>query len=154
MSPSHDDVLKEVFTEVAERLAFVFASEVDEDHASAGTAAHLEATMTFSGPTEGRLRLVVPRDLAREMAANILGLDDDDTAVESRTYDALGEVLNVTCGHLLTRLHGEEPVFEMTVPQVRTLEPGGWQQLLERPGTQVLRIDERFVLLQLRQSTP
>jgi CheY-specific phosphatase CheX len=152
VNPEPTQVLKETFIEVLEQLAYMFATDVELDRVNAGVASYLQARMQFTGEPSGSVSVAVPREVAREIAANILGLEPDDPAVDRRLSDALGEVLNVTCGHLLTRLFGEEPVFTMTVPETSTLEHLRWRELLEHPDTIAVRCDEQFALLQLRLS--
>ncbi len=78
----------------------------------------LECTITYRGPMSGTLRCWCTRDFAHQLAANLLGLDPDDDEAVAGTTDALCEFMNVTCGQLVTALHGTEPVFDLSIPTV------------------------------------
>ena len=109
------------------------------------------ATMTFEGPTTGRLTLAVPHDMCPELTANVLGLDPDDDAItESASQDALKELLNITCGHVLTTLAGEEPIFNLSVPEIAPLPNDGWNKLYREAGTCPLLVDDNPVLIHLQ----
>lgn len=145
MSPDHSKELAQVFTDVLEQLAFMFVDDADGD----GPADPLElavATMAFRGPFSGQLSLVVPRAMAPILAANVLGLDLEDGMIAQAPYDALKELLNVTCGNVLTAIAGDEPVFDLTVPEIEERPAEDWDELRERPNT-IHRVVEDFSVL-------
>jgi chemotaxis protein CheY-P-specific phosphatase CheC len=109
----------------------------------------LLARITFSGAAKGALVLAVPAPLCAQIAANVLGIDEDDELPPGRPADALKELLNVICGHVLTALAGEAPVFNLSVPEVSPLDEAHWTALVEAPATVGFRVDDVPVLLQL-----
>jgi CheY-like chemotaxis protein len=54
-----------------------------------------------------------------KQALHILAEDD---LVRERALDSLKEMLNVTCGQLLTSFAGEGPVFDLSIPTVAELD--------------------------------
>ena len=145
--------VKQVCCEVLEQLAFMFGEDAEEDSTLDAPAGGCVLTaMGFSGPAKGRFALAVPEDLCPEIAANVLGVDEDDELVAQNAHDALKELLNVMCGRLLTSLAGDEPVFELTVPEVRAINESTWQNLRDTPGTLALIIDESPILLRFEQT--
>lgn len=150
MGANTQDMLAEVFSEVAEKMAFMF-TDVPEEHEFPTDLSHaLEAKMTFSGPFSGGVELVVPMEMCMEIAGNFLGLDpDDDLLTEAAAHDALKEMLNVTCGHVLTAMAGEKPIFDLSVPEVAPLEAEAWRKLRDDPHTCALLVDDNPVLLHL-----
>jgi chemotaxis protein CheY-P-specific phosphatase CheC len=141
----YSEELAQVFTDVLEQLAFMFVDEPDSDGPEE-PADLAVATMSFNGPFSGQLSLVVPRAMAPTLAANVLGLDLEDGSITQAPYDALKELLNVTCGNLLTAIAGDEPVFDLTVPEIEERPADDWSELSERPNT-IHRVVEDFSVL-------
>jgi hypothetical protein len=147
------EIVKKVCCDVFEQLAFMFSEDPEEDEGVPTPAGGCVLTaMGFSGPAKGRIALAVPEDMCPEIAANVLGVDPDDELVSENAHDALKEMLNVMCGRLLTELAGEEPVFELTVPEVRAIPDETWQKLQATPGTLALLVDDSPVLLRFEQT--
>ncbi len=148
MNPDHSETLTRVFTEVLEQLAFMFVEPPDSDFAPAPPDP-VSANMSFRGPFSGIVTLAVPREMAPVLAANVLGLDPGDELGLQAARDALKELLNVICGNVLTAIAGDEPVFDLTVPDVEDFTAEAWDELADRPGTVYCIADEFPVLLNL-----
>jgi chemotaxis protein CheY-P-specific phosphatase CheC len=103
--------------------------------------------MTFSGPFKGTVYLGAPEAMCRDLAANVLGLKPGDEPAPHLPRDAFQELLSVTCGHLLTALAGEDPVFDLAPPEMATLDQKGWETFVATPGAVQLVVDEHPVLL-------
>ncbi len=142
-------MLTEVFCDVIESLAFMFGDAAENGELPASQGDCVLASMTFSGPISGRLELAVPGEMRPEIAANVLGVDPDDELVLMGADDALKELLNVVCGQVLTRMAGDEPVFDLSVPEVSDLEASAWAAMAQTPGVAKVLIDENPVLLRL-----
>ncbi len=95
-----------------EGLAFAFPSahmperEEEEFEAAVG--------VDFHGSFDGRLVLAVSGTVLRTLATNMLGGDEAD---EAATLDALGELGNVVCGNVLTRVAGRDRTFLLDPPR-------------------------------------
>jgi chemotaxis protein CheY-P-specific phosphatase CheC len=102
-----------VATSTFESLAFLVAYE-----AALGDEAVpvLEARVAFAGAMEGALVLRASPQVAARVASNMLGLREK--ASPHLESDALGEVANVICGHLLPVLAGREELFRIQAPVV------------------------------------
>ncbi len=148
MAESHKKMLENVFCDVLENLAFMFG-EIAEEDITRGPGECLRAQMRFTGPITGSLCLAVPREMCPTIAANVLGLEPDDEAAISDAGDALKELLNVICGHVLTSLMGEEPVFDLTVPEVSPLDADEWRALAQLQDTAAFIVEAYPVLLHL-----
>ena len=114
MSENLRETIIDSFTDVIEKMAFMFVEEAEDDEKEADGA--LKAEMQFSGAYGGSVIIAVSHETANELASNVLGVDPDDENIEELRNDALRELLNVTCGNLLTAHYGEEPVFDLSVP--------------------------------------
>ena len=149
MKTTGDEKLNEVVFDVFEKLAFMFGEVADREEISRAATDYARVSMAFSGQSaKGTLLLAVPADFSAEIAANVLGVDPDDELVATQADDALKEMLNVICGNLLTAVVGEQPVFDLTVPVVSSLDADGWSSLLHRLDTRVFLVDDNPVLVQ------
>lgn len=110
--------LKAIFSDVLANLAFMFTDEdiIEPDPGHVW----LETTITYQGPKEGTLRFRCPRDFASLLAANLLGIDPEDQDAATQCEDAVKEFMNIVCGQLVTALHGEDDVYNLSIP--RTVE--------------------------------
>lgn len=149
MQANCSQIAGDVFASVIERMAFMFGESVDKDDLPAAQCAYVQASMSFHGPLRGSLLVAVPQDACLQIAANVLGMEPDDPFVAQRAMDSIKEILNVTCGHILTSLAGEGPVFDLSVPEVLDLEEPARAALLEDPRTQAFVVDDCPVLLRL-----
>jgi len=111
------EALSQVAVDTFEKLAFMFAfpepgepGQQIEDVILAG--------VVFSGPFSGRVLMGISAALLPELAANMLGLDDEADVTLEQQYDALKETLNVVCGNLLPAIAGREPIFNMEMPKI------------------------------------
>lgn len=143
MKPEHNEVIEKVFCEVLEKFAFMFVEPAERNDLSLADETFLMADMRFSGEINGTLKLAVPGELSLEIAANILGIDPEQIEDDERAKDAIREVLNVTCGHLMTEISGDKPVFNLSVPNVEYLPHAKWDLLLQEPGTIGFLIEDR-----------
>jgi len=149
MNSQHQETLTTVFSEIIESLAFMFVEDPEDDTVFTTGTEFVQVQMGFSGPFKGDLTIAVPVDMCPELASNVLGLDPDDELVTHNPYDALKELLNIICGNLLTALAGEEPVFDLTIPEVTLLDKAGWTAFMEKEGTVRFVADDNPVLLRL-----
>jgi len=128
-------------TEAFETMAFMLAMPpMDELPAPADS---ILVTMSFSGPVSGTVELCAPSDIAKLIAANIMGLEPDDETLSEKGLDAIKEMLNTTCGLLLPRL-AESPadVFQVTIPAAQPCSDSSqWEQFTAQSDTAILEID-------------
>lgn len=148
MKNEQREIVNRVFCDIIEQLAFMFGEPVDADELEAPAPKNILVRMEFKGASAGTLALAVPAHMCLELAANVLGLDSDDPDVMSKAIDALKELLNVSCGNLLTALAGEKPLFDLTVPTAAKLDGDGWNELLKAQDTMTFVVDDYSVLLQ------
>jgi hypothetical protein len=143
------EVLVGVLSDVLEKLAFMFGEETPPEELPPSESGYMQARMAFSGPIKGRLALAVSDEMCPEIAANILGVEPFDERVMEKAQDALKELLNITCGQTLTALAGDEPVFDLSVPEASPMDAEAWNELIARPGAATMLADEYPVVLHL-----
>lgn len=147
MNENPEQVLLEVFTDILESQAFMFSDMLDEVPSFPGHS--ILVGIRFSGPIQGELCMAMPVDLSLQVAANMLGLEPEDELAEHRANDAVKELLNVACGHVLTGLAGEEPVFDLAVPTLMALDEIGWNKFVHAPGCMALSVEDVPVVVRL-----
>jgi CheY-specific phosphatase CheX len=89
-------------------------TELSEDQAAAPL--DVAASVEFRGPMTGRLVLRASSTILPEVANNMLGADDTRPSALQR--DALGELANVICGHVLPLIGGADAVFNLAAPNL------------------------------------
>lgn len=115
------EALRRAAADVLERFAFSFV-EAEED-VFAEDAMDFHARQGFQGASRGAVGLVVPRALAMELGANILGAEPGEVS-EDTGRDAVKELTNIICGELLPELYGRRAVFNLGVPALRETAAG------------------------------
>ncbi len=113
MSGPYDAPLAEVATRTLEELCFFFAMPLlnDEQREAPADAA---MSVRFRGPMSGQLVVRFAGGLLPMLATNMLGDADGSPSMQR---DALGEVANVVCGHLLPIIGGASDVFALDAAQ-------------------------------------
>jgi hypothetical protein len=89
---------------------------------AAAPAITLSAELNFHGGIPGRFRLRLPLNLARGIAAGFLGRDETEVS-DTQAREVAGELANMICGSVLSRLEGEA-TFNLSHPEVTESEPG------------------------------
>ena len=107
-------------------------------------------TISFSGFKKGNLSLIVPEGMAGEIAANVLGVSDTDERTLTLAIDSLKEVVNVLCGKILTELEGENPIFNLSVPEVKNIKEKEWEKYLQDDEYLAFNVDGFNVLLDFK----
>jgi len=114
--------LASIVAEVLGDLAFMVTDDAPEE-LPAGTV-WLQAEVRYTGPIVGALRCWCTRGLATRLAANLLGIEPESGEAQVGTEDAAREFMNVLCGQVVTKWHGTESVFTLSIPSVHEcLEP-------------------------------
>lgn len=149
MTEDRKNILTRVFTDILEQMAFMFGDKASPDDFRETAEPMLQAQMTYRGNLCGSLSLAVPEAMCPELAANLLGTEPEEAGERHIYIDALKELLNVTCGNVLTAMAGEEPVFDLTVPEVTELSDAMRDTMLNDETTVYLLVDEYPAALRL-----
>jgi len=144
-----EDLLKKTFTHVLEQYAFLFGDPLEEAGTPSEPGPCLCASMEFVGSIRGKLSLAMPIALCQELAANVLGLDVEDAETDAAATDSLKELLNITCGNLLTAMAGDQVIFDLSVPEAAAFSSEEWQAWRASPKTVAFLVEDELVMLQL-----
>ena len=110
-------VLLKVASHVFEKSAFMGVLPGEEIDLPEGLP-KLVASISFSGPQNGRLILAVSPEILLPLVTSMLGTDGTEEIREESKKDALLEVLNMVCGNVLIDIFGNEPVFRLQPPMM------------------------------------
>lgn len=150
MTEQMREAVEATFVDVVEKLTFMFGERCDMADVAVGTEPWAEARMSFSGDVVGSLSVIVPQDLLPEIAANILGLDSDLMSRPEVLDDALREMLNVLCGHVIRAIAGPSCSFDLVTPDNLILEGEALEAVMDDPDTTAYLLDEEPILLNLK----
>jgi CheY-specific phosphatase CheX len=117
MNPKYEEILAEITTQTLEKLAFIFAGTEDDFDALNLDEAQI-AKVFFKGPFRGMLAMAISKFALPEMAANMLGEDDQDAVTLDQQQDTLKETLNIICGNLLPELSDKTAIFDIGAPEM------------------------------------
>ncbi len=151
MNKEHRKILRDVCFSVFEQLAFMFGDELEDDEIDCISDTFFLATMGFKGAEQGSVTIVVPEAICTTLAANILGLDDDQEVYPDTAVDALKELLNTITGRLMTELFTEDSVNDLTIPLTEQLNHADWESLVESDEYIAIDIDEHPVLITIQR---
>ncbi|MBU8871151.1 MAG: chemotaxis protein CheX [Gemmatimonadales bacterium] len=137
------------FLNVVEQLTFMFGESVPKSELEVDGVEFTLAQMRFNGDLPGVLSIGVPSEITAEIAANILGLEAEDIESKEMKLDALGEVLNVVCGHVIMALVGTGANFKLDSPEVKAITEEGCNELILNDDFTGFILDDSPVLLGL-----
>jgi CheY-specific phosphatase CheX len=144
MNSDTETIVRDALSTVLQDFAFMFAEPPEDD--TPPTEACIAVQMRFQGPMGGTALLAMPLSLASELAANVLGVDPEESDSPEVSLDAVKELLNVTTGNLVTALAGEEPIFDLSIPERVPFDHATWTSLSTQAGTLVLLVEDRPLL--------
>lgn len=102
-------------------------SQADQDEKQ------IVGTVSFAGEVMGNVNVAVSHTFARLMTANMLDMELDEIDGEEEIHDVIGEVSNMVCGFLKSRLCDSGISCNLSIPSVTSgsdfnIEPMGWQR--------------------------
>ncbi len=145
----YEEIFSAVFCNVFEQLAFMFGETCDAEECESTADSFIRAYMTFSGDREGSLEMILERDMCSIIASNVLGVNPEDEKALAMGTDSVKEMLNVICGQALTEIAGEEPIFNLSVPETNEIKANDWKKSCESGTYQRFLMDDMPVLCRM-----
>ena len=109
----------------------------------------LKCSIGFQGSLRGNLRLFLSFHLARDLATNFLGLEEE--ALEQQVIDMTTELTNMICGNLFSR-YDRVQGYALTIPEAEVIRFGEWAG--PGPSPERLRLDfladDRMIRLEIQ----
>jgi hypothetical protein len=107
---------------ILEEAAFIFSEPLDAAAEPGDDWAPVGVQLRWEGPSNGRMRIWADPALLPVLAANMLGIEEDDPLCMSKGLDAAKETLNMIVGNCLTEAWGPGPVFHLNIPETVSAE--------------------------------
>ena len=143
-----NDILVKVCCDVFESLSFMFGEAIDLDEVDSESESFINVSISYKGNRAGAVFLIVSDETAKILTYNILGIDEDEEDLPSESYmDALKELLNTICGQFITSMFGDEPVFDLTVPETKIISLDEWQKSVDSGNFLALNVDDEPILI-------
>lgn len=131
--------------DAAETMAFVSLLPVED--AATLPSEMVVIRIAFTGPLNGSFELAASQALGALLAANMLGGEPTDPDAADRAVDAMKELMNITCGDILSKL-GAGGGFEMGLPHIEPLrDSAGWREHIARCPSSALDAEGHFVAI-------
>ena len=146
MQIEQKEKIAQALCDVTEKMAFMFGEEAEQDELLEAAQEGLEVKISFSGRDKGEITMLSTPDMGVELAANVLGIDHEEINQEI-IEDSLKEWLNVTCGHILTTLAGSEAIYDLSAPEVRTVDSEIWDTSARDANAMLFLIDDQPMIL-------
>jgi chemotaxis protein CheX len=105
-----------------------------EDSPSENSNGHqIVGSVGFAGAVLGNLNLYVGQEFACQMTAAMLGMETDEIEGDEEVHDVIGELCNMICGDLKSRLCDVGLACELSIPSITcgkefTIESRGWDR--------------------------
>lgn len=138
--------LEDLAVSILGDLAFMIVDPAHDLAPDSGESV-LSMSVEYRGPLLGSLRGWCSQAFARELMSLMTGADVSDGADASEVSDALGELMNVLCGNLVTTLYGKDQVFTLGIPQQdadAVVPPGPFDQ----PNFCAVADQDRWLILE------
>lgn len=144
------EAVASTFVDVIEKLTFMFGEQAAMEDVAPGTEPWVEARMEFTGDLVGSLAVIVPQEMQPEIAANILGLGSEALQQPEVLDDALREMLNVVCGHVIRAIAGPSCRFDLVTPVNTVLDDESLEELMDDPDSSAFMLDDEPLLMNLK----
>ena len=143
-----NDILIKVCYDVFESLSFMFGEAIDLDEVDSEAESFINVSISYKGNREGAVFLIVSDETTKILTYNILGIDEDEEALPFESpMDALKELINTICGQFITSRFGDEPVFDLTVPETKIVSHDEWQKYVEHGDFLAVNIEDEPILI-------
>ncbi|MCP4291412.1 MAG: chemotaxis protein CheX [bacterium] len=150
MQTSVQDQLCRTFNGIVEKLTFMFGEVATKEEIDSPGTLFTLASMKFAGDMAGELSVAVPSEITAEIAANILGLEPEDIESETMMNDALAEMLNVVCGHVIMDMKGTDANFKLASPETTYVDDEKYREMMASDDYAGLMLDDNPVFLGLK----
>jgi CheY-specific phosphatase CheX len=143
-----NEILIKICYDVFESLSFMFGEAIDLDEVDSESESFINVFISYKGDRAGAIILIVSAETAKILAYNILGIDEDeeDLPIEA-SIDALKELQNTICGQFITARFGDEPVFDLTVPETKIISHDEWQESVDSGDFLAVNVEDEPILI-------
>ena len=147
MDSKEKEIAFNICSKIFEDMAFMFSEPVDDNQIDSGSETFIRTNMSYAGAKTGRIEIIVSLDLAKNLAMNMLGIDEPEDLEPDSIIDATKELLNTFCGNILTSVYNDDDIFDLTIPETSEINNAAWKSLLAGGEYLAVNIDEEPFLV-------
>ncbi len=118
--------LKEFITnavrEVFDTMLSMDLETVEAQSLANFNGSRIVGSISFAGLVMGNLNLHADEAFARRMTAAMLDIETDEIEGNEEIHDVIGELCNMICGDLKSRLCDAGLTCELSIPSINTIE--------------------------------
>lgn len=110
-------VVSDTVTTMLEEAAFVFSDPVGADEIKESVKNNLIGfKINFANYATGSVSVFSEQEVAKIIAANMLGCEESDPEAEENAVNALQEFTNILTGNVITAVYGTKPIIDLSLP--------------------------------------
>lgn len=122
-----------VVSNVFDTMLSMEVESIEDNPSEIGNGRRIVGSVGFAGTVLGNLNLHVSEDFACQMTAAMLGMETDEIEGDEEVHDVIGEMCNMICGDLKSRLCDAGLTCELSIPSITTgkefkIESRGWDR--------------------------
>ena len=126
-------LINNVVSDVFDTMLSMEVTSVEGKEPENGNGNHIVGSVGFAGAVLGNLNLHVDQEFACQMTAAMLGMEPDEIDGDEEVHDVIGELCNMICGDLKSRLCDAGLTCELSIPSITTgkefkIESRGWER--------------------------
>ena len=130
MDSKEKEIAFNVCNKIFEDMAFMFAEPVDDNKIDSDSETFIRTKMSYTGANSGCIEIIISLELAKNLAMNMLGIDEPEELEPDSIIDATKELINTYSGNILTSVYNNEDVFDLTIPETSEINNAAWKSLL------------------------
>jgi len=147
MNNNYQSVVEDTFVETLEDIAFIFSEKIDAEEALdlLDASEFYLVSMQISGKLNGGIKIGAEKAIGNILAENMLGSQDEEN--EELYIDSLKEITNVICGKIVTEMAGTEPIVNLSIPEVNTINQKAFKALIQAENSLVFNSEEHLMTI-------
>ena len=115
----NNEIMENILEAVGETMESLIFSEVepaDPDNEDQALIDPIWSDIDILRPVQGKLTIIMPRELAMEITGDLFGPDLDGPPADSMVRDTLAEIVNTVAGKLMSSIIKHDQVLELGLP--------------------------------------
>jgi len=125
--------ISNVVANVFDTMLSMEVESIEGQPAETNHGNHIVGSVSFAGAVLGNLNLHVDEEFACLMTAAMLGMEIDEIEGDEEVHDVIGELCNMICGDLKSKLCDAGLTCELSIPSITSgksfkIESRGWER--------------------------
>lgn len=125
--------ISNVVANVFDTMLSMEVESIEGQPAETKNGNHIVGSVSFAGAVLGNLNLHVDEEFACLMTAAMLGMEIDEIEGDEEVHDVIGELCNMICGDLKSKLCDAGLTCELSIPSITSgkafkIESRGWER--------------------------